>query len=392
MPTVRLHVSKRSGREATPYAAANGPVGSGRIRTAILVVGVVLHAATVAVADSPAQGDAAAAAATANRLLQAFDPAQARAAVLPPDSRLIVNWSNLPAGRTRFERNGVRIGDLGDTGRAALFEFLAAALSPAGAELVRGIIAAESALADSPRASRLGWHPDNYWLAFFGEPSADNHWSWQFGGHHLAINVAVTGGAMSMSPSFIGVEPAKFLLDGAAMAPLRDHATGGVALLGALSGEQRNAAIVAGRPRELYAGAGDDGVMPPMEGSRVAAWPAERQRQLLDLIGLWVEVMPPPAAERRLAEIESELPDVRFVWNGSADGSGSIYYRIPGPNAAHRVLDTGFARRRERPLPLHLPRSHQRIRTWRFRKRLNPDVPSAATGCRGGRSRGNGAL
>ena len=42
-----------------------------------------------------------------------------RAAVLPRDSGLIVNWSNLPAGRTRFERNGVRIGDLGDSGRAA---------------------------------------------------------------------------------------------------------------------------------------------------------------------------------------------------------------------------------------------------------------------------------
>ena len=96
---------------------------------------------------------AAAAAAAATRLLRGLDPEQARAAVLPADSRLIVNWSNLPAGRTRFERNGVRIGDLGDSGRAALADFLAAALSPAGAELVRGIIAAESVLADAPRAS-----------------------------------------------------------------------------------------------------------------------------------------------------------------------------------------------------------------------------------------------
>ena len=300
------------------------------MRAAILVVGAMLCVQTVAGADSTDQD--AAAAAAAGRLLQGLDPEQARAAVLPADSRLIVNWSNLPAGRTRFERNGVRIGDLGDSGRAALFDFLAAALSPAGAELVRGIIAAESVLADAPRASGLGWHPDNYWLAFFGEPSAGADWSWQFGGHHLAINVAVTAaGAMSMSPAFIGIEPAKFLLDGAAMAPLRDHAAGGVALLAALFGERRSAAIVAGRPRELYAGAGHDGVIPPVEGSRVASWPAERRRQLLDLIGLWVGVMPPAAAERRLAEIESELPDLRFAWNGPADGSGSFYYRIQGP-------------------------------------------------------------
>ena len=73
-------------------------------------------------------------------------------------------------------------------------------------------------------------------------------WSWQFGGHHLAINVAVTGGVMSMSPSFIGIEPAAFVLDGSDVAPLRDHAAGAVALLRALPGEQRDAAIAgAGR-------------------------------------------------------------------------------------------------------------------------------------------------
>ena len=77
-----------------------------------------------------------------------------------------------------------------------------------GADLVQGVIAAEGILSDTSRAPRFGWSPDNYWLAFFGEPSADGDWRWQFGGHHLAINVAVTGGSMSMSPSFIGIEPA----------------------------------------------------------------------------------------------------------------------------------------------------------------------------------------
>ena len=300
------------------------------LRTALLAA-AVLCTASAAIAESSAADEVTAAAAAANRFLQTLDPTQVRAAVLPPDSALIANWSNLPAGMVRFERNGVRAGDLNDAQQAAMFDFLAAALSRPGTELVGGVIAAEGVLADSSRSSGLGRHPDNYWLAFFGDPSARGDWSWQFGGHHLAINVAVTGGAMTMSPSFLGIEPAVFMLDGAEMAPLRDHAAGGVALLDALPSEQRNAAIVGGRPRELYAGAGRDGVILPVEGSRVADWPAERQRQLLDLIGLWVGVMPPAAAARRLAEIEAELPDVRFVWNGRTDGSGSIYYRIQGP-------------------------------------------------------------
>ena len=304
---------------------------SRRLRTAALAAGAVLCAASAAVAEPTARDETAAASAAADRFLRTLDPAQVRAAVLPPDSPLIVNWSNLPAGMTGFERSGVRIGDLNDGQRAALYDFLSAALSRAGAELVHGVIAAEAVLADASRASRVGWHPDNYWLAFFGEPSPEGDWSWQFGGHHLAINVAVTGGMMSMSPSFIGIEPAAFVLAGTEREPLRGYGAGGVALLGALPGEQRDAATVSGRPRDLYAGAGRDGVIPPVEGSRVAGWPAERQRQLLDLIGLWVGVMPPAAAERRLAEIEAELPEVRFAWNGRTDGSGSIYYRIQGP-------------------------------------------------------------
>ena len=214
------------------------------MRTAVLAACVALCVTTAAIADSSPEDEVTAAAAAANRFLETLDPAQDRAAVLPPDSPLIANWSNLPGGMVRFERNGVRAGDLNDAQQSAMYDFLAEALSRRGADLVQEVIAAEGVLADSSRASRLGWHPDNYWLAFFGEPSADRDWSWQFGGH---------------------------------------------------------------------------------------GWPAERQRQLLDLIGVWVGVMPPEAAERRMAEIEAELSDVRFAWNGRTDGSGSIYYRIQGP-------------------------------------------------------------
>ena len=156
-------------------APAERAVRWGRPRTALLVAGAVLCVTTTAIAESSAADEVRGAAAAANRFLETLDPAQARAAVLPPASPLIVNWSNLPAGMVSFERNGVRAGDLRDTQRAALFEFLAAALSSPGAELVQGVIAAEGVLADASRASRLGWSPDNYWLAFFGEPS-DGRW------------------------------------------------------------------------------------------------------------------------------------------------------------------------------------------------------------------------
>ena len=124
---------------------------SGGLGTALLAAGAVLCVTTAAIADSSARDEVTAAAAAANRFLEALDPAQARAAVLPPDSPLIANWSNLPAGMAGFERNGVRAGDLDDAQQAALFDFLVAALSHRGAELVQGVIAAEGVLADSAR-------------------------------------------------------------------------------------------------------------------------------------------------------------------------------------------------------------------------------------------------
>ena len=286
-------------------------------------------AAQSTAAESSVGGEIMAAAAAANRFLGTLDPAQARAAVLPAASPLIGNWSNLPAGMVRFARNGVCAGDLNDVQRATLFDFLAAALRPRGAELVRGVIAAETVLAGNARAARLGWSPDNYWIAFFGEPTAGGDWKWQFGGHHLALNIAVTGGAMSTSPSFI--EPATFTLDRLEWTPLSDRAAAGAALLAALPAPHRTTAMAGSRPRELYAGAGRDGVIPPPEGSRAGAWADPHRRQLPDLIGLWAGIMPPAAAQRRLAQIEAELAEARFAWHGPADGSGAIYYRIQGP-------------------------------------------------------------
>ena len=291
-------------------------------------------------ADASAQEETRAATAAAQRFLKTLDEGQAGQAILPLGSPLIANWSNLPAKNTRFERNGVRVGDLSAGQRAALSDFLSKALSRRGHRLVRGVVEAERVLAASWWASLLGWSPGNYWLAFFGAPGAGQDWNWQFGGHHLALNVAVRDGVMSMSPSFIGIEPATFESDGTQWAPLADHVARGAALMKALPDPQWQAAA-AGRPRELHAGAGRDGVIPPPEGSLVGDWTEARQRQLMELIGLWVRVMPQAAAERRLAEIEGERSRLRFAWYGPTDGSDPIYYRIQGPTLIIEFSATG---------------------------------------------------
>ncbi len=288
-------------------------------------------AATEVVADAPDSVTAAQA------FLGTLTAEQRAVALLALDDPARPNWSNLPAGALR--RNGVRIGDLNDAQAAAMHQFLSMALSADGYATIVGIVGAEGALAQTPGAARRQWSADNYWLAFFGEPSAGSKWGWQFGGHHLAVNVTVVAGRSYLSPTFLGIEPASFTSGGATVAPLDAHLQAGLALINALDDQARTAATISNRPRELRAGAGKDGTIPPLEGAKVADWSAAQQQLLLDTIMLWVSLLDAPSSEARMTEIRADLASTYFAWHGPVDGRGSIYYRIQGPDL---ILEFGI--------------------------------------------------
>ena len=246
------------------------------------------------------------------------------------DSRR-ANWSNLPPGSVRFERNGVRIGDLDLEQSDALHHFLAVALSPAGYAVVTGIVRAEDALAESRGGDRSRFSAENYWLAFFGEPSDEAPWGWQFGGHHLAVNVTVADGRSYLSPTFLGIEPATFTHGKATVAPLNPYANAGRAVISGLDGEAKALATLASRPNGVQTGAGRDGVVPEIQGGAAGDWSAEQQQVLMDAIGLWVGVLDAASAQARMDEIRDELDDLHFAWHGDVD-RGPIYFRIQGPS------------------------------------------------------------
>lgn len=279
----------------------------------------------------PAGGEATYAAAVAFRAT--LSDTEAARLVRPIDSPARRNWSNLPAGIVDFERSGLRLGDLQPDQLSAVFTFLAAGLGAHGYDTVGQIVAAEAVLSESTLASMLKWSATNYWLAFFGEPTAKGAWGWQFGGHHLAVNASLEGGSIvSLSPTFIGVEPASFDFQGRRYAPLADELADGIALMRVLPEATRRRALIDDRPDEVHAGPGADGIVPRAEGVSVTEWPAEARGMLLDLISHWLRIQPEENAIPRLAAIESALSDTRFAWHGSTQGDGDVYYRIQGPN------------------------------------------------------------
>jgi len=281
--------------------------------------------------------DVSASVAAARALQTTLDPGLA--AVLNHEfevsGNLRQNWSNIPAGPLPiifgFERNGIRLGDLNEEQLGAVFAFLEASLSTEGYEKVRQIVRADEMLAPFDVAN-VGWSEENYWLAFFGSPSTTDLWAWQFGGHHLAVNVSVKAGQVAASPSFIGIEPSRYEDQGVQFQPMEREVNLGLALVQALDGHQQSLAIVTNRPEELYTGAGNDGVVPPIEGTEVADMTISQQKQLTELIRLWVGLMPDKPAQQRLDTLVTQFDETYFAWHGPIDGSGSIYYRIQGPS------------------------------------------------------------
>lgn len=277
-------------------------------------------------------GTSQAVTAAAQVFLDSLAAEQRAAAVYAWDEPKRANWSNLPAEMSR--RNGVRIGDLDAAQRAAMADFLATALSPAGYATVQGVLGAEDALRESWWARLLRWSSDNYFLAFFGEPAEETAWGWQFGGHHLAVNSSVVAGRSYLSPTFVGIDPAVYERDGVTAMPLAAQAAAGRALLQELDGAAQQAAMLDILPAaagEVLTGAGQDGVIPPLAGSKAGDWTAEQRQRLLDTIALWVGMLPEESAQSRMAEIAADLEETYFAWHGAVDGGGPIYYRIQGP-------------------------------------------------------------
>ena len=286
---------------------------------------VLKAAPTVSPTSSAASVDAAAA------LLDSLTTDQRAAAVHPFNSDLRSNWSNLPTGILGFDRNGVRVGDLNTEATALLHGFLRESLSQHGYNTAAGIVGADGILSQSRNAGRFEWSEDNYWIAFFGEPSDTTPWGWQFGGHHLAVNITVDVGRSYLSPTLIATEPASYESGGDTVAALAPQLEAGLALINGLDPATRSAAEVRRRPDELYTGAGEDGKIPRIEGSPVAGWTAGQQQLVMHLVSQWVNLLPDASAQVRLAEIAAYLDQTHFAWRGKTDGSGSLYFRVQGP-------------------------------------------------------------
>jgi hypothetical protein len=269
------------------------------------------------------------------RLVALLDPGQAAAARLEFKDPERVSWHYTP--RTR---RGLSLADM-DRGQAkAAHRLLAQAVSPATYARIAAVVGLEDVLDESEGGGR-GRHAGDYWTALFGEPGDPAGWGYRFEGHHVSINVTAVGDGVSVTPCFLGANPAVITVDGwPCVLPLAPEEALARHLLMNLDAARRQLAVVSAEaPRDILTGEApraDPAVAPPagIAGGQLRT----AQRVLLrDLVASYVGRAPAAVAAAELARLDGELERIHFAWAGEVHppdrfGPGHPhYYRLHGP-------------------------------------------------------------
>jgi hypothetical protein len=290
---------------------------------------------------TPRSNDTSArAVAAAKAFLATLDDARRAKASIALNDKTRTVWSNLPTGITlqtgATERNGVKLGAMTAAQQQAALDLVAATLSRDGFQKVMNIVMADEVLetrtaAQRPAGSRIRFGRAEYYVAILGTPSTTAPWMLQFGGHHLAINVTVTGREPVLTPSHTGTQPASYSLEGRTIRPLGNENDKAFTLINALNPEQQKHALLGYEVRNIVAGPGQDGTVIVPEGIRGSMLDARQRAALVDLISEWVGILENTAATAKMAEVRANLPETYFAWAGSTTNGSPAYFRIQGP-------------------------------------------------------------
>lgn len=238
------------------------------------------------------------------------------------------DWTYVPR-----ERAGLSFGELDRRQRKAVHRLLATALSPHAYAQATSIMALEDVL-DHREGGGRGRHCTDYWTVVFGDPTPSTGgevWGWRFEGHHVSVTVTAVDGEVSISPCFLGANPAVVRHgDAVVLRPLAREEELARSLLDELDGAGRGAAVVADTAPDdirtrFAARLGGELIPLGLAGAELTGGAAE----VLDaLVGLYLDRLPPDLAAAR----RPDPRQVHFAWEGPLARGAGHYYRLQAPD------------------------------------------------------------
>ncbi|MDE0330814.1 MAG: DUF3500 domain-containing protein [Nitrospinae bacterium] len=270
----------------------------------------------------------AAIASAATAFLASLNDAQKKAAMFAfSDNAQRSNWSNFPEGM--FPRGGLKLGEITEAQRANLDNLLAEFMSEKGVRNIGYQLAAADTLRSS---SFMRYGSEFYSVAFLGEPSANQPWMFQFGGHHLAINITVYGSDVSFSPMLTGGSPLHLRYEGREIFITGEETTAARTFLDSLDSDQKKLAVRGEQSIDLQSGPGEYGTVLAPEGIKGSDLTDTQKGLLLDVIAARLGFMNADDYAAKMTTVKAEIDDTHFGWWGPQGVQGAAYFRVTGPS------------------------------------------------------------
>jgi hypothetical protein len=176
--------------------------------------------------------------------------------------------------------------------------------------------------------------PDRYFFSIFGQPEEHGSWAWRVEGHHLALNFTLSGGEVTVTPNFMGSNPAE-VLDGPrkGLRVLGQEEDLGRKLAQSLDEAQRKIAFYTNKvPSEIITGADRKAHVLDPRGIPLKDLTPEQKESLRALIREYIYRARGDWADDEWKEIEQAPEDqIYFAWAGPVEPHRGHYYRVQGP-------------------------------------------------------------
>lgn len=263
------------------------------------------------------------------RFLAALTPDQKASCTfeLADDERK--NWHFVPR-----PRKGISFKELTPSQRHLAHGLIASGLSHSGYLKVTSIMSLEEVLHELEGGRGPIRDPELFYLSVFGKPDPADAWGWRVEGHHLSLNFVLGGNEITVTPSFLGSNPAE--VRSGPRQGLRVLATEedlARQLVRMLAPDQRNIAVYTNRaPSDIVTGADRKAHLLTPKGLAASAMTAAQTEVLWRLVTEYAYRYRPEIADAELKRIESTgLEKLWFAWAGSVEPGQPHYYRVQGP-------------------------------------------------------------
>lgn len=289
--------------------------------------------------------------------INALDPLQKKAALLAFNDTARIKWNNLPVGMRA--RAGLNIGNMNDEQRKLLHRILSVSLSSQGYLKATSIMHLDNLLnwyydtllykkeinkGQYNGAMFLKWSHRNFYLAFFGQPT-DSAWGYKIEGHHLSINFTFVGNRLSVTPMFVGTDPAEYpISEYAGWRVLGQEEDLGIKLINMLSpAQQKKATMSQEVPADIITSAESGKRLIDYWGIKYSELTKQQQAVLQYIIREFVFNLEYDKASTEYEKIiKAGLDKIYFGWIGSYEVHKPYYYILNGPTFLIELDNRGF--------------------------------------------------